>query len=156
MFTEIIVSEVIQCGDHFLFKQICPACKQCVLVGAFSNTCNDCLITIEKPYYRIPTDRAQWRLLAGTKRKRTLGKRLVQKIAEMQMYMCAYCSICIRTNQFNVEHVLPLAAGGSNKMENLVLSCTKCNQIAGSNAFRSFSEKREYILDNHSGFEKFQ
>ena len=49
---------------------------------------------------------------------------------------CVYCG---RTNvPLNVDHVVPKAAGGSNRLSNLVLACVSCNQKKGSRTLEDF------------------
>lgn len=36
-----------------------------------------------------------------------------------------------RKTMATVEHIIPTAMGGSNRKENLILSCYRCNQIRG-------------------------
>ena len=62
-----------------------------------------------------------------------------------QNNQCAYCDINTIYN-YHVEHIKPLAFGGTNKQENLVISCPDCNLVAGSRIFTNFSIKRKWIL----------
>jgi hypothetical protein len=45
-----------------------------------------------------------------------------------------------------VEHVVPWSWSHCNDEDNLVASCTVCNQIASDKMFSSFDEKKAYIL----------
>lgn len=45
-----------------------------------------------------------------------------------------------------IDHLLPVAAGGSDDFNNLVLSCVLCNSIAGSRVFDDEDKRRRYIL----------
>lgn len=65
-----------------------------------------------------------------------------EKILERDQYICVYClgdATC-------VEHVVPWDWSHCNDEDNLVASCTECNQIASDKMFTSFDEKRAYIL----------
>jgi HNH endonuclease len=44
---------------------------------------------------------------------------------------CAYCRV--RTNNYEVHHVIPLARNGFNAPSNLVLTCLGCNRRISSN-----------------------
>ena len=49
---------------------------------------------------------------------------------------CAYCGI---TNvQLQVEHIVPKARGGSDRVSNLTLSCEPCNLAKGTNTAAEF------------------
>lgn len=45
---------------------------------------------------------------------------------------CWHCQIDILPGAFDVDHLIPLAAGGSNDIGNLVPSCVSCNRRKGS------------------------
>lgn len=40
---------------------------------------------------------------------------------------CQYCGRKLRTEELNLDHVLPLSRGGKNSWENVVCSCIPCN-----------------------------
>lgn len=45
---------------------------------------------------------------------------------------CAYCRDKVFENEYHIDHIVPKCAGGSCDIENLALSCPKCNsQKAG-------------------------
>lgn len=49
---------------------------------------------------------------------------------ERQKGKCYYCGERVGT-KYHVDHVIPLASGGSNSPENLVISCPTCNLSKG-------------------------
>lgn len=51
--------------------------------------------------------------------------------------LCYYCKVDLRTVRVNVEHVVPMSKGGSNKYKNMVLSCSSCNKEKGSSMLPS-------------------
>lgn len=42
---------------------------------------------------------------------------------------CALCGKFIRFDQFTVDHIIPLAKGGTNDIENLQCTCKQCNAM---------------------------
>lgn len=48
-------------------------------------------------------------------------------IFKMQRGKCAYCRISIK-NGYDVDHIIPLAKGGTNWARNIQLTCEPCNQ----------------------------
>jgi 5-methylcytosine-specific restriction endonuclease McrA len=46
---------------------------------------------------------------------------------ERQKGKCYYCQVKVRKT-YHVDHVIPLARGGSDGPENLVIACPNCNQ----------------------------
>ncbi|MBA3833743.1 MAG: HNH endonuclease [Chthoniobacterales bacterium] len=50
-------------------------------------------------------------------------------VLERDGYSCAYCG---SDANLHIDHVIPLARGGSNTFDNLVTSCGPCNQSKGT------------------------
>lgn len=42
------------------------------------------------------------------------------------------CKQCGCTDQLTIDHVIPLARGGSNELDNLQILCNKCNSRKGA------------------------
>jgi 5-methylcytosine-specific restriction endonuclease McrA len=62
-------------------------------------------------------DYAKWR-------KRQFGR---------QAGLCYYCDKSLVGVKTDIEHVIPRSKGGTNKKNNLVLACWRCNKQKGSN-----------------------
>lgn len=54
---------------------------------------------------------------------------LYAAVAERAQYRCEYCHAPeeVFNFPFEVEHILPIARGGSDDLDNLALSCRACN-----------------------------
>lgn len=71
---------------------------------------------------------------ARTAKRRSLIKKAVGTFTagdielqlKSQRAKCWWCGISVKTG-FHVDHLIPLARGGSNSPENIVISCPKCN-----------------------------
>ena len=50
----------------------------------------------------------------------------IKSLFVLQRGMCAYCKAKIST--YHVDHIIPLASGGSNDKHNIQLLCPPCNQ----------------------------
>lgn len=61
------------------------------------------------------------------------------KVYGQSCYYCGEFATCI-------DHVIPVAAGGGNNIDNLVLSCSWCNLLASDKVFETLEEKCDYIL----------
>ncbi|MGH7202167.1 MAG: HNH endonuclease [Planctomycetaceae bacterium] len=61
-------------------------------------------------------------------------QRLRQEVAERTEFLCEYCrSQQIRSfDVFEIDHVIPRAAGGETVSENLALACPHCNNAKRS------------------------
>ncbi|MBW4617169.1 MAG: HNH endonuclease [Desmonostoc vinosum HA7617-LM4] len=44
---------------------------------------------------------------------------------------CFWCGCTLSLETLTIDHYIPLAKGGSNKIKNLRLSCSPCNQRRG-------------------------
>jgi 5-methylcytosine-specific restriction endonuclease McrA len=57
---------------------------------------------------------------------------------------CAYCE---RQNlPLQVEHIIPRAKGGTDRVSNLTLACERCNQAKGTQDIEVFLEKKPDVL----------
>lgn len=54
-------------------------------------------------------------------------KKLLQKDSH-----CHWCRVGLTQQTATVEHLVPLARGGSNRIDNLALACGSCNHTRGS------------------------
>jgi 5-methylcytosine-specific restriction endonuclease McrA len=50
----------------------------------------------------------------------------IQAIGDRQRWRCAWCSTPCR-DDYHVDHIVPLARGGTNWPDNLCISCPPCN-----------------------------
>lgn len=55
-----------------------------------------------------------------------LSKGIVIELLTRQDYKCVYCKVDITIDR-HVDHIVPLALGGSNTDDNVQLTCPKCN-----------------------------
>lgn len=73
-----------------------------------------------------------------------------KKIYKRDEYTCQYCEYNLRNatefRPLHIDHIKPWSASGSNKMDNLCVSCSKCNLHASDKWFQSFWEKKMFIL----------
>jgi 5-methylcytosine-specific restriction endonuclease McrA len=66
----------------------------------------------------------------------------VRDIYSRQQGRCAYCRIEVGTN-YHVDHIQPLAKGGSNNPENLQICCASCNLRKSAKLPEKFSKELE-------------
>lgn len=69
----------------------------------------------------------------------------VQDIMRIQQYKCAYCGVSIRERK-HVDHIVPIAKGGSNGRENLQVLCPSCNLQKQAQDPLVFARKRGLLL----------
>lgn len=114
-----------------------------------NNTCLEC-IRIAAKLYRYKTREKQrenernWRLKnsayaravkAANQRKRrarlrkALGNHTLAEVAAILKAQCGRCIYCFRLleDDYHVDHIMPLARGGSNDRSNIQVTCEECN-----------------------------
>lgn len=140
----IVIDELVRAGDVYLGHFKCPSCRNPQFEALpLKGDCKDCRINLEE--HPADISKASKRLLAGSKRgSRHVSKKIVQTLLNIQARLCAYCSVDL--GPFHVDHVLPLAGGGTNNLRNLALACPPCNLKAGAKCFSSIDAKRSWIL----------
>ncbi|HBS67674.1 MAG TPA: HNH endonuclease [Cyanobacteria bacterium UBA9226] len=57
---------------------------------------------------------------------------------------CAYCGV--ENLPLEIEHIQPKSTGGSNRVSNLTLACSRCNQAKGSRDIRDFLSHKPQVL----------
>lgn len=76
--------------------------------------------------------------------RKPLSNALREKVLHRDNDTCRYCgnpATCI-------DHVVPYSVTPLHEEDNLIAACGRCNSIAGSRHFPSFSEKKEFILES--------
>jgi 5-methylcytosine-specific restriction endonuclease McrA len=58
---------------------------------------------------------------------------------------CAYCQK--KDGPLQVEHIVPRANGGTNRISNLCLACEKCNRAKGTQDIKDFLKKKPEVLN---------
>lgn len=67
-------------------------------------------------------------------------------ILEKQSHRCAYCRADLRKVGRHLDHIQPLALGGSNWPENLQYLCPPCNLSKGAKDPLVFAQERGFLL----------
>lgn len=69
----------------------------------------------------------------------------IKHLFDLQKGACAYCALPLKDkngkNVFELDHVVPLSSGGSEWIDNILLSCKKCNQKKWKKSANEFWNK---------------
>lgn len=68
-------------------------------------------------------------LLARVKKRKFYDNR--EAVFRRDLGRCRYCDTRLETN-YAIDHVIPKSRGGSNDLDNLVLTCKSCNSRKGA------------------------
>lgn len=67
--------------------------------------------------------------------RRRIERNLRKKIYKRDGYKCLKCG---ETEWLTIDHVVPLGKGGTNRENNLITLCKKCNQEKGTEIWHEF------------------
>ena len=81
--------------------------------------------------------------------RKTFGRRQRQIVWEQefgQVYSapCRSCGIDMIVFEWHIAHKISLAKGGSNELDNLTATCSKCNLSMGTSSIDEFRERSGY------------
>lgn len=70
----------------------------------------------------------------------------IQFLARSQKSLCIYCRTAIAKQNWHVDHIVPLALGGSNDKTNLQLLCATCNLRKHKKHPVDFAQQMGFLL----------
>ena len=71
------------------------------------------------------------------KKRKALSKKLRFEIFKRDAFTCQYCGGHPPEQILHVDHIVPVAEGGENNIDNLVTSCSACNLGKGATPLTS-------------------
>jgi len=77
-------------------------------------------------FLKTETDRAEERIAHSARRKPL--KRVEQnRVFKRDGFVCRQCGDSPGVEKLHIDHIIPVAAGGSNELSNLQVLCVDCN-----------------------------
>lgn len=67
-----------------------------------------------------------------TQRKREVSAELAIRVMKRDRFSCTYCGVSGQDAELQIDHIIPVAKGGSHHISNLTTACMKCNQEKGT------------------------
>lgn len=62
-------------------------------------------------------------------KRRKLEAKLIRRFNGVPI--CGYCGERIAEDQVTLDHIVPVSRGGTDRQDNMILSCISCNQKKG-------------------------
>ena len=139
--------EVCRAGDVFLGSIRCPYCGTELLSSLKYIKCDRCHYENTSPSLDLSVATKRNIVACDDKNNRKkISLKTARLLQSLQENTCGYCSCTLTDKHPHIDHVMPLAVGGTNNVDNLVLSCPSCNLTASSKYFATSELKRSYIL----------
>ena len=124
-------------------------CPRCGTWQFETNICDKCNYDLRQEK-NFEQDKTEYRSEPKTWRDRVKDAVKIQ-IYERDGYICQYCGLyCYESYIQNsgavtIDHMLPVSAGGTSDIENLVTCCRECNMRKTNKIFKSFDEARDFL-----------
>ena len=84
--------------------------------------------------------------------KRPNPRELKKKLIERDGSRCAYCGRELDFDSCTIEHVVPLACGGTSTMDNCIISCRECNIKAAGIKGYQFEQYVRELIEKHPSY----
>lgn len=92
--------------------------------------------------------------------RKALSKKLRFEVFKRDAFACQYCGAHPPGVLLHVDHIVPVAAGGKNEMDNLVTACEPCNLGKGARDLRvipqSLAEKARETQEREAQLKGYQ
>lgn len=62
------------------------------------------------------------------------------RILERDNYTCQYCGAKLEWSELHVDHIVAKSKGGSNKDENYITACARCNSSKCDKSLSAYNE----------------
>ncbi len=79
-------------------------------------------------YYELDSENTDPKRLKKERDKARKLKKSQWWVRQINQGICHYCQTKVSPAELTMDHVVPLARGGSSTPGNIVPSCSKCNQ----------------------------
>jgi len=92
--------------------------------------------------------------------RKAISKKLRFDVFKRDGFVCAYCGATPPNVVLQVDHIHPVAEGGTNSIDNLITSCQPCNIGKGANVLTniptSLKEKASFVAEQEAQIKGYQ
>lgn len=103
---------------------------------------------------RLPLFLFRVQLECGKSMRKAISKKLRFDVFKRDGFVCAYCGATPPNVVLQVDHIHPVAEGGTNAIDNLITSCQPCNIGKGANVLTniptSLKEKASFVAEQEA------
>ena len=88
--------------------------------------------------------------------KERIPVNLRRMVIERDGLRCVYCGIDLQKNEIHLDHVIPESQGGTTSLNNLQVTCAKCNLekgILSESEFMNKLRQRALNILNRIGYQ---
>lgn len=86
--------------------------------------------------------------------RKQIGKKLRFDVFKRDSFTCQYCGSTPPKVILHVDHIMPVASGGGNEIENLITACSCCNLGKGASHLgdipKALKERSEEIAEREA------
>ena len=86
--------------------------------------------------------------------RKAISKKTRFEIFKRDEFTCQYCGSFPPEVLLHIDHIIPVAQNGSNEMDNLITSCSACNQGKGaislSSIPKSLKDKAKQVAESEA------
>lgn len=156
----IIGHKVRRANAQKLTERECPKCKKvCPLTleyysvaernaTGFYSWCRECCRNKQRALVKNSPEiiKLYKRTYSSNQRVRRFGvsgylsRKLVDQLMNDQSGKCAYCQALL--DKYHVDHITPLARGGTHELSNLCLACPSCNHSKWASTLEEWAIRR--------------
>lgn len=98
-------------------------------------------------------------MVTKKKKRKSLSKTVRFEVFKRDAFKCQYCGKSAPEVMLEVDHIIPVAKGGSNEIFNLITSCRDCNAGKGSRKIDDSSilaKQRDQLEEIHERREQIK
>jgi hypothetical protein len=69
----------------------------------------------------------------------------IHELKNRKVFQCHYCNAMLTMREATIDHKQPRAKGGTNVLDNMVISCFPCNLRKGTTPYEEFNPNKSTI-----------
>lgn len=81
-------------------------------------------------------------------KKQYIPLNLRRAVIDRDGYYCVYCDEDLHDKEIHLDHIIPEAKGGTTTLNNLQVTCRKCNTAKGTLTEEEFTQKLRTRAEN--------